>query len=244
VQTPSLEQMINMKLDERTNENKQMDNLLSNIQKHNNYNNKQDIQDDIDLQNEEVQMYRMPMQKMDMNMDMDMDMDMQIQNIDMVMPMQKMPMQKMPMQKMQMQNMDMIIPIQNMQMHNMDMQKMAMRNMDMQKIQNMQMQNMQMQNMDPKQNMYKKNEKNEKNEINETNDLENLKTKTIISYIKNPLIVFFIFMLLNSPIIIQTIDNLLAFCNNDSLIIIINLIIRGLLASLLYIIITNILINI
>ena len=223
-----------MKLDERTNENKQMDNLLSNIQKHNNYNNKQDIQDDIDLQNEEVQMYRMPMQKMDMNMDM--DMDMQIQNIDMVMPMQKMPMQKM-----QMQNMDMIIPIQNMQMHNMDMQKMAMRNMDMQKIQNMQMQNMQMQNMDPKQNMYKK---NEKNEINETNDLENLKTKTIISYIKNPLIVFFIFMLLNSPIIIQTIDNLLAFCNNDSLIIIINLIIRGLLASLLYIIITNILINI
>ncbi len=234
VQTPSLEQMINMKLDERTNENKQMDNLLSNIQKHNNYNNKQDIQDDIDLQNEEVQMYRMPMQKMDMNMDMDMDME--IQNIDMVMPMQKMPMQKMPMQ-----NMDMIIPIQNMQMHNMDMQKMAMRNMDMQKIQNMQMQNMQMQNMDPKQNMYKK---NEKNEINETNDLENLKTKTIISYIKNPLIVFFIFMLLNSPIIIQTIDNLLAFCNNDSLIIIINLIIRGLLASLLYIIITNILINI
>jgi hypothetical protein len=234
VQTPTLEQMINMKLDERTNENKQMDNLLSNIQKHNNYNNKQDIQDDIDLQNEEVQMYRMPMQKMDM--DMNMDMDMQIQNIDMVMPMQKMPMQKM-----QMQNMDMIIPIQNMQMHNMDMQKMAMRNMDMQKIQNMQMQNMQMQNMDPKQNMYKK---NEKNEINETNDLENLKTKTIISYIKNPLIVFFIFMLLNSPIIIQTIDNLLAFCNNDSLIIIINLIIRGLLASLLYIIITNILINI
>ena len=216
-----------MKLDERTNENKQMDNLLSNTQKHNNYNNKQDIQDDIDLQNEEVQMYRMPMQKMNMDMNMDMDM----QNIDMVMPMQ---------------NMDMIIPIQNMQMHNMhnmDMQKMAMRNMDMQKIQNMQ--NMAMQNMAiNKQNMYKKNEKNEKNELNETTDLENLKTKTIISYIKNPLIVFIIFMLLNSSILIQTIDNLFAFCNNDSLITIINLIIRGLLASLFYIIITNILINI
>ena len=44
--TPTLEQMINMKLDERTNENKQMDNILLNMQKYGNYNkqNKQNIQ--------------------------------------------------------------------------------------------------------------------------------------------------------------------------------------------------------
>jgi len=93
----------------------------------------------------------------------------------------------------------------------------------------------------PMQNMAKK---NDIYGMEETNDVDNLKTKKIISYIKDPLIIFIIFVLLNSSIVIQTIDNLLAFCNNASLVNIINLIIRGLIASLIYIIITNILTNI
>jgi hypothetical protein len=210
---PTLEQMINMKLDERTNENKQMDNILSNIQKHNNYN-KQDIED---LQDEELQMYKMQMPMQNMNMPM--------QNMNM--PMQNM---GMPMQNMGMQNMGMQMPMQNM---NMPMQNM---NMPMQNM-GMPMQNMNM----PMQNMGKK---NDIYGMEETNDVDNLKTKKIISYIKDPLIIFIIFVLLNSSIVIQTIDNLLAFCNNASLVNIINLIIRGLIASLIYIIITNILTNI
>ena len=223
--TPTLEQMINMKLDERTNENKQMNNILSNIQKHGNYN-KQDMEE---LQDEEMQMYRMP------NMDMDMDR----QNMPSNMGMQNMPsnmgMQNMP-SNMGMQNMPSNMGMQNMP-SNMGMQNMGMQNMGMQ---NMGMQNMGMQNM-PMQNMYKK---HEMYGIQETNDLDNLKTKKLISYIKNPLIVFIIFILLNSSIIIQTINNVFAFCNNTSLISIINLFVRGLLGSLLYIIVTNLLIHI
>jgi hypothetical protein len=203
---PTLEQMINMKLDERTNENKQMDNILSNIQKHNNYN-KQDIED---LQDEELQMYKMQMPMQNMNMPMQ-NMNMPMQNMGMPMQNMGMPMQNM---GMSMQNMGM--PMQNMGM--------PMQNM-----------NMPMQNMGKKNDIYG---------MEETNDVDNLKTKKIISYIKDPLIIFIIFVLLNSSIVIQTIDNLLAFCNNASLVNIINLIIRGLIASLIYIIITNILTNI
>jgi hypothetical protein len=242
--TPTLEQMINMKLDERTNENKQMNNILSNIQKHGNYN-KQDMED---LQDEEMQMYRMP------NMDMDMPIDRQ--NMPSNMGMQNMPsnmpsnmgMQNMPSNmpsNMGMQNMPSNMGMQNMGMQNMPsnmgMQNigMPMQNMGM-PMQNMGMQNMPMQNMGM-QNMYKK---HEIYGMQETNNLDNLKTKKVISYIKNPLIVFIIFILLNSSIIIQTINNVFAFCNNTSLISIINLIVRGLLGSLLYIIVTNLLIHI
>jgi len=248
--------MINMKLDERTNENKQMNNILSNIQKHGNYN-KQDMED---LQDEEMQMYRMP--NMDMDMDMPMPSNMGMQNMPSNMPsnipsnmpsnmgMQNMPsnmgMQNMP-SNMGMQNMPSNMGMQNMPsnmgMQNMGMQNMpsnmGMQNMGM-PMQNMGMQNMGMQNM-PMQNMYKK---HEMYGMQETNDLDNLKTKKVISYIKNPLIVFIIFILLNSSIIIQTINNVFAFCNNTSLISIINLIVRGLLGSLLYIIVTNLLIHI
>jgi len=229
--TPTLEQMINMKLDERTNENKQMNNILSNIQKHGNYN-KQDMED---LQDEEMQMYRMP------NMDMDMPIDRQ--NMPSNMGMQNMP-SNMP-SNMGMQNMPSNMGMQNMGMQNMPsnmgMQNigMPMQNMGM-PMQNMGMQNMPMQNMGM-QNMYKK---HEIYGMQETNNLDNLKTKKVISYIKNPLIVFIIFILLNSSIIIQTINNVFAFCNNTSLISIINLIVRGLLGSLLYIIVTNLLIHI
>jgi hypothetical protein len=242
--TPTLEQMINMKLDERTNENKQMNNILSNIQKHGNYN-KQDMED---LQDEEMQMYRMP------NMDMDMPIDRQ--NMPSNMGMQNMPsnmpsnmgMQNMPSNmpsNMGMQNMPSNMGMQNMGMQNMPsnmgMQNigMPMQNMGM-PMQNMGMQNMPMQNMGM-QNMYKK---HEMYGMQETNNLDNIKTKKVISYIKNPLIVFIIFILLNSSIIIQTINNVFAFCNNTSLISIINLIVRGLLGSLLYIIVTNLLIHI
>ena len=220
-QTPTLEQMINMKLDERTNENKQMDNILSNIQKHNyNNNNKQDLEDLQDLQDEELQMYKMQnMQNMGMGMQNMPNMQMQMPN----MQMQNMPMQ-MQMQNMGMQNMGM--PMQNMGMQNMGV---PMQNMGM----GVQMPNMQ-----------KKYGIKETQDMQETNDLDNFKTKKIIYYIKDPLIVFIIFTLLNSSIVIQTIDNLLTFCNNDGLVNIINLIIRGLLAALLYTIITNIITNI
>ena len=241
--TPTLEQMINMKLDERTNENKQMNNILSNIQKHGNYN-KQDMEE---LQDEEMQMYRMPNMDMDMdrqNMPSNMGMqnmpsNMGMQNMPSNMGMQNMPsnmgMQNMP-SNMGMQNMPSNLGMQNMGMQNMP-SNMGMQNMGMQ---NMGMQNMGMQNMGM-QNMYKK---HEMYGIQETNDLDNLKTKKLISYIKNPLIVFIIFILLNSSIIIQTINNVFAFCNNTSLISIINLFVRGLLGSLLYIIVTNLLIHI
>jgi hypothetical protein len=232
--TPTLEQMINMKLDERTNENKQMDNILLNIQKHGNNGNynKQDLQDGIDLQDEELQMYRMqniamgmgagggggggggmgmPMQNTGMqNTGMGMGLPMQNTGMGMGMPMQNTGM-----------GMGMGMPMQNTGMG----MGMPMQNTGM----GMPMQNMGMQNMHKK---------------HEINDLDNLKTKKVISYIKNPLIVFIIFIILNLSIIIQTINNLLGFCNNASIISIINLIIRGLLASLLYIIITNILINV
>jgi uncharacterized membrane protein len=104
---------------------------------------------------------------------------------------------------------------------------------------------MQMPNMGG-QNMYKKNgiSGNEIYGMEETNDLENDKTKKVISYIKNPLIVFIIFIILNLSIIIQTIDNIFAFCNNTTLINIINIIIRALLAAILYFIISNLLKNI
>ena len=219
--TPTLEQMINMKLDERTNENKQMNNILSNIQKHGNYN-KQDMEE---LQDEEMQMYRMP------NMDMDMDRQNMPSNMDRQNMPSNMGMQNMP-SNMGMQNMPSNMGMQNMGMQNMGMQNMPMQNMGMQ---NMPMQNMGMQNMYKKHEIYG---------IQETNDLDNLKTKKLISYIKNPLIVFIIFILLNSSIIIQTINNVFAFCNNTSLISIINLFVRGLLGSLLYIIVTNLLIHI
>jgi hypothetical protein len=236
--TPTLEQMINMKLDERTNENKQMNNILSNIQKHGNYN-KQDMED---LQDEEMQMYRMP----NMDMDMPMPSNMGMQNMPSNMPSNipsnmpsNMGMQNMP-SNMGMQNMPSNMGMQNMGMQNMP-SNMGMQNMGM-PMQNMGMQNMPMQNMGmPMQNMYKK---HEMYGMQETNDLDNLKTKKVISYIKNPLIVFIIFILLNSSIIIQTINNIFAFCNNTSLISIINLIVRGLLGSLLYIIVTNLLIHI
>ena len=205
-QTPTLEQMINMKLDERTNENKQMDNILSNIQKHNyNNNNKQDLEDLQDLQDEELQMYKMQnMQNMGMGMQ-----NMGMQNMpNMQMQMQNMPMQ---MQNMGMQNMGM--PMQNMGMQNMGV---PMQNMGVP------MQNMGMGVQMP--NMQKKYGIKETQDMQETNDLDNFKTKKIIYYIKDPLIVFIIFTLLNSSIVIQTIDNLLTFCNNDGLVNIINLI--------------------
>jgi hypothetical protein len=81
-------------------------------------------------------------------------------------------------------------------------------------------------------------------------DLENLKTndtmysKKIMSYIKNPLIVFIIFILLNSSITVQCIDNVFVLCNNNGLSSIINLILRAILASLLFFIISSLLKNI
>jgi hypothetical protein len=87
------------------------------------------------------------------------------------------------------------------------------------------------------------------NDINSI-DLENIKTndkfstKKVISYIKNPLIVFIIFVLLNSSITIQSIDNVFVLCSNNSLSSIINLIVRGILASLLFFIISSLLKNI
>jgi hypothetical protein len=222
--TPTLEQMINMKLDERTNENKQMDNILLNIQKHGNNGNynKQDLQDGIDLQDEELQMYRMQNMAMSMGAGAGggggggggggMGMPMQNTGMGMGMPMQN-------------TGMGMGMPMQNTGMG----MGMPMQNTGIGIGMGMPMQNMGMQNMHKK---------------HEINDLDNLKTKKVISYIKNPLIVFIIFIILNLSIIIQTINNLLGFCNNASIISIINLIIRGLLASLLYIIITNILINV
>ena len=86
-------------------------------------------------------------------------------------------------------------------------------------------------------------------DINEI-DLENIKTnnklssKKVISYIKNPLIVFIIFVLLNSSIVIKCIDNVFVLCNNNGLASIINLIVRGILASLLFFIISSLLKNI
>jgi hypothetical protein len=87
------------------------------------------------------------------------------------------------------------------------------------------------------------------NDVNEI-DLENIKTndklssKKVISYIKNPLIVFIIFILLNSSITIQSIDNVFASCSNNGLSSIINLIVRGILAALLFFIISSLLKNI
>jgi len=81
-------------------------------------------------------------------------------------------------------------------------------------------------------------------------DLENIKTddtftsKKILSYIKNPLIVFIIFILLNSSITIQCIDNVFVLCNDNNISNIINLILRAILASLLYFIISSLLKNI
>ena len=87
------------------------------------------------------------------------------------------------------------------------------------------------------------------NDINSI-ELENIKTndklstKKVISYIKNPLIVFIIFVLLNSSITIQSIDNVFVLCSNNSLSSIINLIVRGILASLLFFITSSLLKNI
>jgi hypothetical protein len=245
--TPTLEQMINMKLDERTNENKQMDNILSNIQKHgNNGNYNKQAQEDI--QDDELQMYRMQSMAMQ-NMAMQ---NMAMQNMDgpniggQNMGGQNMSGQNMGGPNMGGPNMggpNMGMPMQNMGMPLQNM-GMPMQNMGM-PMQNMggSMQNMgmPMQNMGMGAGVGVGGQMQKKHEIN---DLENLKTKKVISYIKNPLIVFIIFIVLNSSIIIQTIDNLLGFCNNASIISIINLIIRGLIGSLLYIIFTNILINV
>ena len=242
--TPTLEQMINMKLDERTNENKQMDNILSNMSGQNNGNsnyNKQYIQDIQDIQDEEIQIYGMPNMGGHIQMQMpNMGAQMQMPNMGVHMQMQKMG-GNMPNMSVQMQKMGGNMPNMGSNMQNMGghMQNMGMPNMGGH-MQNMGDQNMGMPNM------YKKNaiSGNEIYGMQETNDLENDKTNKVISYIKNPLIVFIIFIILNLSIIIQTIDNIFAFCNNTTLINIINIIIRGLLAAILYFIISNLVKNI
>ena len=71
------------------------------------------------------------------------------------------------------------------------------------------------------------------------NDLDNNDNNSkIFTYLKNPLIVFFIFLILNTSICVTSIDNVFFLCNN-SLASIINLIIRSLLAALLFLIISS-----
>lgn len=75
---------------------------------------------------------------------------------------------------------------------------------------------------------------------NDKND--QITSKQMISYIKNPFIVFIIFILLNSSICVTCIDNVFSLCD-DKLANIINLIVRGILASLLFFIISSLLHN-
>jgi len=99
--------------------------------------------------------------------------------------------------------------------------------------------------------MHKKHRMNENDDIDDIDEIDlqkinnKISSKKIISYIKNPLLVFIIFILLNSSIIIKSIDNVFVLCSsNNNIASIINLIVRGILASLLYFIISSLLKNI